>query len=89
MLVEHVNNQDSTAPMDIGHRMNSRRKIVNREERHNTILQQLRERMSQEQLRANDLAKMEGASSWLINNIVIEVRKLYPEQNGVLRRAQP
>ena len=52
--------------MDDEHRMTSRRKIVNtREERYNTILQQLRERMSQEQLRANNLAKMKGASSWL------------------------
>ena len=52
-LVEYVNNQDNTAPIDIEQRMPSRRKIVNtREERCNTILQQLRERMSQEGLRA-------------------------------------
>ena len=51
--------------MDIKHRMTSGRKIVNtREEGYNTILQQLRKRMSQERLRANDLAKTKGASSW-------------------------
>ena len=43
-----------------------RRRIANtREELNNTILQQLRVKISPQQLRANDLAKMRGASSWL------------------------
>ena len=44
----------------------SRRRITNtREELNNTTLQQLREKFSPEQLRANDSGKMRGASSWL------------------------
>ena len=38
---------------------------THREELNNTTLQQLCEKMIPEQLRANDLAKMRGASSWL------------------------
>ena len=44
----------------------ARRRIANtREELNNTTLQQPHERMSPEQLGANDLAKIRGASSWL------------------------
>ena len=44
-LVEHINNQYSTTPMGIERRMTSRRKIVNtREERFNSMLEQLCER---------------------------------------------
>ena len=47
-------------------RSTSRRKIAHtREELNNTILQQLIEKMSPEQLRENYLAKMKGALSWL------------------------
>ena len=44
----------------------SRRRIANtRGELNNTIVQQLSEKMSPEQLRANDLAKMKDALNWL------------------------
>ena len=36
-----------------------------KEERNNTILKELRSKMSKEQVRANDLAQLKGASSWL------------------------
>ena len=65
-LVEHVSNQESTAPVDSKELKISRRRIANtREELSNTILQQLSEKMSPEQLRANDLAKIKDALSWL------------------------
>jgi len=52
--------------MDSEQLKTARRRMANtREELNNTTLQQLREKMSPEQLRANDLAKMRGASSWL------------------------
>ena len=74
-LIKHISNQDSTAPMDSKQLKTSRRRITNtREELNNTILQQLRERMRPEQLKANDLAKMKGA---------INVQKLRPEQKGI------
>lgn len=65
-LIVHISNQYSTAPMDSEQLKTARRRIVNtREELNNSTLQQLHEKMSPEQLRANDLAKMRGASSWL------------------------
>ena len=65
-LIEHISKQDSTAPMDSEQLKTARRSIANtREELNNTTLQQLREKMSPEQLRSNDLAQMRGASSWL------------------------
>ena len=65
-LVEHISNQESTAPVDSKKLKNSRRRIANtREELSDTILQQLSEKMSPEQLRANDLAKIKDALSWL------------------------
>ena len=65
-LIEHISNQDSTAPMDSEQLKTAKRMITNTwEELNNTTLQQLREKMIPEQLRANDLAKMRGASSWL------------------------
>ena len=65
-LFEHINNQESIAPVDSEQIKTSRRRIANnRGEVNNTILQQLCEKMSPEQLRANDLAKMKGALSWL------------------------
>ena len=64
-LVEHINNQESTAPVDSEKLNTSRRRIAStREELNNFILLQLSE-MSPEQLRANDLTKMRGALSWL------------------------
>ena len=47
-LVEHIYNQDGTA--------------IAKEEQSSSLLQQLRENMSSEQLRANDLAMMKGGS---------------------------
>ena len=65
-LIKHISNQDSIAPMDSEQLKTSKKRFANtRKELTNTILQQLREKMSPEQLRANDLAKMKGASSWL------------------------
>ena len=52
--------------MDSEQLKTAKRMITNTwEELNNTTLQQLREKMIPEQLRANDLAKMRGASSWL------------------------
>ena len=65
-LVTHINNQDSTPLIDSEQFRTSRRKIVNtREEQNSTTLQKLCEKMMTQQLRANDLAMMKGASSWL------------------------
>ena len=86
----HINNQDSTAPMDIEQRMTSKRKIVNtRKERCNTIMQHLRagedERRTAEGKRP---IQNEGCFK-LVNNIYIEVRKLQPKQKEVLRQTHP
>ena len=55
-LVGHINNQDSTAPMDSEQLKTLRRRIANsKEELNNNLLHQFREKMSPEQLRANDL----------------------------------
>ena len=67
-LIEHISNRDSTAPMDSEQLKTARRRIASTrelEKLNNTTLQQLREKMRQEQLRANGLEKMRGASSWL------------------------
>ena len=65
-LVEHIYNQDSTAPVDTEQLKTTRRRIaIAKEEQSSSLLQQLRENMSSEQLRANDLAMMKGGSSWL------------------------
>ena len=65
-LIEHINNQDSTAQVDSELLKHSKRVIVKARKEHNeAILQQLRAKMSPEQLRANDLAMLKGASSWL------------------------
>ena len=54
----------------------------------NTILQQLRVKLNPEQLRANDLATMMGASSRVIN-IAFRVRELRSKQKEILQCAQP
>ena len=65
-LVEHIYNQDSTAPVDTKQLKTTRRRIaIAKEEQSSSLLQQLRENMSSEQLRANDLAMMKGSLSWL------------------------
>ena len=65
-LVEHIYNQDSTAPVDTKQLKTTRRRIaIAKEEQSSSLLQQLRENMSSEQLRANDLATMKGGLSWL------------------------
>ena len=65
-LIEHTSKQYSTAPMDSEQLKTARRRTVNtREEPNNTSLQQLRENMSPEQLRSNELEQMRCASSWL------------------------
>ena len=52
--------------MDSEQLKTARRRIANtREELNNITLQQLREKIGPVQLRANDLSKMRGASSWL------------------------
>eukprot|EP00794_Sanderia_malayensis_P014696 gene14696-biopygen11793 len=57
--------------------------IRKREENNIKLLNQLRERMTKEQLRANDLACMKGASSWLTTlplsseNFVLNKREFY------------
>ena len=65
-LVEHINNQDGTAPVDTEQLKTTRRRIaIAKEKQSSSLLQTLRENMSSEQLRANDLATMKGGSSWL------------------------
>ena len=60
-LIEHINNQDSTAQVDSELLNHSKRGIVKAREEHNeVILEQLRAKMSPEQLRANDLAMLKG-----------------------------
>ena len=61
-LIKHINDQVITAQIDSTLLKNSQRNIFEaKEERNDTILQQLRAKMSPEQLRANDLAMMKGA----------------------------
>ena len=67
-LIEHIRNQDSTAQVDSELLKHSKRDIVKAREEHSeaeAILEQLRAKISPEQLRANDLAMLKGASSWL------------------------
>ena len=65
-LIEHTNNQDSTAKVDSELLKHSKRDIVKaREEHSEAILEQLCVKMSPEQLRANDRAMLKGTSSWL------------------------
>ena len=65
-LVEDICNQDGTAPVDTEQLKTTRRRIaIAKEEQSSSLLQQLRENMSSEQLRANDTAMMKGGSSWL------------------------
>ena len=63
-LVEIIYNQDGTAPVDTEQLETTRGRIaIAKEEQSSSLLQQLRENMSSEQLRANDLAAMKGDSS--------------------------
>ena len=65
-LIEHINNQDSTAQVDSELLKHSKRDIIKAKDEHSeAILQQLRAKMSPQQLRANDLAMLKGDSSWL------------------------
>ena len=65
-LVRKIKNQDSTSPVDGEQYRSSRRNIIKaREDRDNITLQQLRKKMNPEELRANDLSRIKGASSWL------------------------
>ena len=83
-LVLKIKNQDSTSPVDGEHDRNSRRNVIKaREERNNIILQQLCEEMKPEELRANDLSRMKGASCWLTmlplksENFLLNKREFY------------
>ena len=73
-LVEHVYNQDSADPLDTELQLKASRRRIAKEEFSNSLMQQLRERMSSEKLRANDFTKMKGGSSWLTT--LPKVRKL-------------
>ena len=65
-LVRNIKCQESTAALDKELLKQTGNSIVKaREERNTTILQQLHGRMNKEQLRANELNTMRGASSWL------------------------
>lgn len=82
-LVIKMKNQDSTCPVDGEQYRSSRRNIIKaREDRDNIILQQLREKMNPEELRANDL-RINGASSWLTmlplksENFLLNKREFY------------
>ena len=83
-LVINIKNQDSTSPVDREQYKISRKNIINaREERNNRILEQVRVKMDPEKLRANDLSRMKGASSWLTilplksENFVLNKREFY------------
>ena len=83
-LIEHINNQDSTAQVDSELLKHSKRDIIKAREEHSEAIQeQLRAKMSPEQLRANDLAMLKGASSWLTTlplkseNYNLNKRELY------------
>ena len=87
-LVEHIYNQDSAAPLDTEQLKASRRRIAKaKEEFSNSLMQQLRERMSSEKLRANDFTKMKGGSSWLTTlplkseNFSLNQREFYDTLN--------
>ena len=83
-LVINIKNQDSTSPVDREQYKTSRKNIIKaREERNNRILEQIRVKMNPEKLRANDLSRMKGASSWLTilllksENFVLNKREFY------------
>ena len=83
-LVINIKNQDSTSPVDREQYKISRKNIINaREERNNRILEQVRVKMDPEKLRANDLSRLKGASSWLTilplksENFVLNKREFY------------
>ena len=88
-LVEHIYNQDGTAPVDTEQLKTTGRRIaIAKEEQSSSLLQQLRENMSSEQLRANDLATMKGGSSWLSTlplkseNFSLNKREFYDALSG-------
>lgn len=90
-LVEHVSNQESTAPVDSEKLKISRRRIANtREELSNTILHPTAAQREDEPrtTRGKRPGKDKGCLE-LVNNIAIKVRELQPEQKGILRCAQP
>ena len=63
-LVRMIKNQDSTSPVDGKQSRSSRRNIIKaREDRDNITLPQLCKKMNPEELRANDLSRIKGASS--------------------------
>lgn len=65
-LVDNIKQQKSENSIDLGKMKKVKREIgKKREENRSTMLSQLRERLNKEDIRANDLATMRGASSWL------------------------
>ena len=69
-------------------RSTSRRRIAStREELNNTIVQQLSEKMSAEQLRANYLAKMNCALSWLTTLPLRQRTSTITKGNSTMRSA--
>ena len=58
--------QDKTSAIDLSEVQRQKRLIAkSREQKHDDLLQHLRQEMTKEQLRANELNTMKGASSWL------------------------
>ena len=82
-LVRKIKNHDSTLPVDGEQYRNSKRNIIKATEDRDNINLQQREKMNPEELRANDLSRIKGASSWLTmlplksENFLLNKRKFY------------
>ena len=83
-LANNIKQQTTKYEFDQQHSNTTKREIVNDREKANmSLLNQLRERMDKEQIRANDLAKMKGSSSWLTTlplrseNFVLNKREFF------------
>ena len=65
-LTESIVNQRVQLELDVNRQKQTESEIIKeRSEHQQALLENLRTRMSKEQLRANDIAQMKGASAWL------------------------
>ena len=87
-LMIKIKNQDSTSPVDGELYRISRMNIIKaREDRDNKILQQVREKMNPEELRANDLSRIKGASSWMTMLPLKSEKFLLNRENSLMHLA--
>lgn len=86
--IRNIKCQESTVALDKELLKQTRKRIVKaREERNTTILQQLHGRMNKEQLKANELNTMRGASTWLTTLPVCLKTSTWIRENSLMPSA--